>query len=147
MRTMSRCLIPLFLLLVSTPSTAQTASSSSKEAKVRQLLEVSGASRMGQQVMDAMIAQFEQIPDLPDGFLKEFKRLAKPSDLVDLIVPIYSRHVEEADIDALIAFYRSPAGQRFVKAQPHITRESMEAGQRWGESLARQVIQSMERRQ
>ncbi len=147
MRTTLRVLIPLFVLFASIPAAAQTASSGTKEKKVRTLLEVSGASRMGQQVMDAMIVQFEQIPDLPEGFLKEFKRLAKPSDLVDLIVPIYSRHVEEADIDALIAFYKSPAGQRFVKAQPDITRESMEAGQRWGESVARRVIQSIERRQ
>ena len=122
-------LIPLAALLFALPAAAQEARSEAaamdaKEKKVRTLLELSGASQQGRQVMDAMLAQFEQMPELPKGFIAEFKRIAKPADLVELIVPIYSKHLTEGDVDALIAFYKSPAGQRFVGAQPEITRES-----------------------
>lgn len=116
----------------------------SKEQKIRTLLDLVGVSKLGVQVMDAMLDQFEQLPDLPKGFITEFKKLAKPEQLVDMIVPIYSRHFEEADIDGLIEFYKSPVGQKFIKAQPQMTKESMEAGQQWGEILARQVLQKLE---
>lgn len=142
-------LIMFATLLFALPAAAQEARSeaaatAAKEKKVRTLLELSGASSQGRQVMDAMLAQFEQMPELPKGFITEFKRVAKPADLVELIVPIYSKHLTEGDVDALIAFYKSPAGQRFVAAQPEITSESMEAGRRWGEGVARQVIQTLE---
>lgn len=142
-------LITFAALLLTLPANAQESRSeavatAAKEKKVRTLLELSGASRQGRQVMDAMLAQFEQMPELPKGFITEFKRLAKPDDLVELIVPIYSKHLTEGDVDALIAFYKSPAGKRFVAAQPDITTESMEAGRRWGEGVARQVIQTLE---
>lgn len=141
--------VPFAFLLMATPAFAQEARSeaaatAAKEKKVRTLLELSGASKQGRQVMDAMLAQFEQMPDLPKGFIDEFKRIAKPSDLVELIVPVYSKHLTEVDLDALIEFYKSPVGRRFVAAQPEITRESMEAGRRWGEGVARQVIRTLE---
>lgn len=142
-------LIPLAAMLIALPAAAQEARSeaaatAAKEKKVRTLLELSGASKQGRQVMDAMLAQFEQMPELPKGFIAEFKRVAKPADLIELIVPIYSKHLTEGDVDTLIAFYKSPAGRRFVAAQPEITRESMEAGRRWGEGVARQVIRTLE---
>lgn len=150
MRALVR-LVPLLALIVALPAAAQesrqaAAATAAKEKKVRALLEVTGASKLGQQVMDAMTAQFAQIPELPEGFIQEFKRLARPADLIDLIVPIYTKHLAEEDLDALIAFYKTPTGQRFIAKQPVITQESMEAGQRWGESLARRVLDSLDRK-
>ncbi len=39
--------------------------------------------------------------------------------------PIYQRHMNKADVDAYIAFYSSPAGQRMVDVQPVIEKELM----------------------
>jgi hypothetical protein len=61
------------------------------------------------------------------------------NELIDLIVPIYDRHFSEADIDGMLAFYRSPLGQRVTQALPEITTESQEAGREWGQALGMKV--------
>jgi hypothetical protein len=50
-------------------------------------------------------------------------------EMVDAMIPIYQRHLTKADLDAIIAFYSSPAGQRLLKEQPGMMAEGMKAGQ------------------
>jgi hypothetical protein len=57
---------------------------------------------------------------------EEFQRLSLDSMIQD-IVPVYQRHFTRADVDALIAFYSSPAGRKIVREQPAMLRESMQA--------------------
>ncbi len=45
--------------------------------------------------------------------------------LIDLIVPIYQRHFTGADVDAMIAFYSTPSGQKVVRELPAVTMEFM----------------------
>jgi hypothetical protein len=125
------------------PADAAAPTPSAHERKVRELLELTGAGDMGKQTMDAMLAQFQGMPGLPPGFVEEFKAVAQPSQLVDLIVPIYMRNLSEADVDAAIVFYKSPAGMRWSKAMPTIMSESMQAGQAWGGQLGQQVMTNL----
>jgi hypothetical protein len=57
---------------------------------------------------------------------EEFQRLSLDSMIQD-IVPVYQRHFTRSDVDALIAFYSSPAGRKIVREQPAMLRESMQA--------------------
>src|SRR5687768_13462327 len=79
-----------------------------KEAKVRKLIELTGGEDLARQVMDAMMAEIGKSPDLPPGFAAKFKELAEKDDIVAMYVPIYTRHVDEADLDAAIKFFSSP---------------------------------------
>lgn len=115
----------------------------SKEAKVRELLEATGAGQMGKQAMEQMTQAFENMPGLPEGFLPKFLEMAKPEQLVEMIVPIYMKHVDTADRDALLAFFRTPAGKRWIQAQGPIMKESMEVGQKWGQELAMKVMEQL----
>ena len=45
-------------------------------------------------------------------FWAEFKRDVRPEDLVDLVVPIYARHFEQDELEGLLAFNKSPLGQK-----------------------------------
>ena len=49
--------------------------------------------------------------------------------------PIYHRHLSAADIQALVDFYKTPAGRRVLAALPVITEEGRRAGQAWGAEL------------
>lgn len=113
------------------------------EKKARRLLELTGASHMGEQVMDAMFEQFRQMPGLPDGFLDRVKELADPDELVEMVIPIYVRHLDAKTMDGAIAFFESPAGGAFAKAQPSIVEESMKAGQEWDAKLAREALEGL----
>jgi hypothetical protein len=117
---------------------------SSREQKVRRLLEITGAASMGKQVMDAMLDQFSKMPNLPEGFIAKFREVASGQDLLEQVIPIYMKHFDEECLDALIAFYQTDAGKKFVKAQPAILKESMEAGQKWGQELATKALKSLQ---
>jgi hypothetical protein len=127
------------------PAAQEPAPQSLKEKKIRKLLEVTGAAAMGKQVMDTMLDHFSKSVDLPEGFIEKFKETANPGSLVELIVPIYVKHLDEETLDGTIAFFESPAGRKFVKAQPLIMKESMEAGQKWGAEAAQKTLKALEK--
>ena len=114
-----------------------------KEKKVRELLALTGAGKLGKQVMDGMMDQFKGMPGMSPEFVKKFKAMAKPEALVDMIVPIYMKHLDEKTLDAAIAFYKTPEGRALIKAQPKIVQESTAAGTVWGRELAAKVMRGL----
>ncbi len=132
------------LLLGAAPA-KKRAAPMSKEQKIRSLLNRTGAASMGQQMLDTMMAQVEQQPDTPPGFVDKFKMLAAHDDLVERIIPVYDKHLDEADIDGILAFYDSKAGRDLAKAQPLILQESMVEGQKWAEELANKALAELKK--
>lgn len=119
-------------------------------AAARRLLIASGATRLVLTSMESMIAsQREANPQIPAAFWDAFLAHAKQDTtrLMDMLVPIYAAHLTQADLEELIKFYQSPAGQRFIAAQPSIVQESQQAGQSWGEMIARMVGDSLQKSQ
>jgi hypothetical protein len=119
-------------------------------AAARRLLTVSGATKLVISSMEAMIAaQRDANPQIPAAFWDAFMAHARRDStrLIDMLVPIYASHLTQADLEELIKFYQSPAGQRFIAAQPAIVQESQQAGQSWGEMIARIVGDSLQQSQ
>jgi uncharacterized protein len=144
-----RIAIALAAVAVSLSAQAQTAAApaTTTHEKVRHLLQLTGAGELGTQMIDQMIVSFKQtMPDVPDEFWTGFRAKVKPSDMVDMLVPVYEKHLTEADLDALIAFYSSPVGRRFVEKQPLILADSMKIGQAWGERLAGEVVDELQKK-
>ena len=52
--------------------------------------------------------------------------------LVDLMTPIYQKHIPLQDLDAINRFYQTPEGKHIAEAQPKIAIESMQVSQQWG---------------
>ncbi|HRC85355.1 MAG TPA: DUF2059 domain-containing protein [Thermoanaerobaculia bacterium] len=113
-----------------------------KEAKIRQLLAATGAGQLGVQVMNQMLPSLKKlVPEAPDSFWTDFFKEARPEALVELVVPIYDKYFNEADLDALIAFYTSPVGRKAIQVLPSVMAESMQAGQQWGQEIAKRVVE------
>jgi len=115
----------------------------SSEQLTRKLLEVTGAANLGKQVADGMMESFRKMSSLPPGFIDRFKQNLQPDSLVELIVPIYMKHLDRETIIAAIRFYQSAPVQRIVKTLPAVTAESMEAGKAWGAELARKTLKDL----
>lgn len=110
------------------------------EDVARELLEVTGSSEMGKQMMTQMVTAMKpSMPQVPQEFWDKFLEEANASDLVELVIPIYVKHLSVEDMKAAIAFYQSPAGKNFVAKQPVITQESFEVGQQWGLKLGTKI--------
>ncbi|HYO67401.1 MAG TPA: DUF2059 domain-containing protein [Archangium sp.] len=114
-----------------------------KQRKVRRLMELTGAEDMGRQMMDMMTGHFSQSANIPPGFMEKFREVAQQESIVDLLVPVYMKHFSEEDLDAAITFHESPAGRRFLAAQPLVLQEAKEVGEQWGVRLAEKTLRAL----
>jgi hypothetical protein len=127
------------------PVVAVPALDPSYEADIRKLLEVTGSAALAQQAMDQMMVHLKTlVPNAPEEFWTEFRASANPSELVDMMVPIYAKYFTHEDILALLAFYDTPAGKKLIASQPAILHESMAAGAAWGQRVASDVMMRLE---
>ena len=113
------------------------------EDAARELMEVTGGGEIGIQVMRHMLDTLGADNDIPPEFIEAFKQLAKPEDLVALVIPIYAKHLDEKTMRAAVAFYTSPEGRKLIEAMPAITAESQAAGEQWGANLAEEVMKAL----
>jgi len=134
------------LLLACSAIAQQTAASEipTKE-QVREFLEIMQTKQMMQQMVDGMKAAQRKGAEeafkrfIPDPKTEQLQRVYGIMDdtfqdfpideMMDAMVPIYQRHLTKADLDAVIAFYKSPTGQKLMKERPAMMAEGMQAGQ------------------
>jgi len=126
------------VLVLAAPRIAH-ADDAHKEKLARQLMAETGAADLGKQVMQSMLAQFRKNPQISKEFIDKFTELAKPEQIVELVVPIYVRTYDEETLQAAVDFYGSPAGKKLVAGLPLITQQSMAVGQQWGMQIAQQT--------
>src|SRR6266446_3138508 len=106
---------------------ASSAIDPQKEARIRELIEVTGAKNLGQQLIEAGMEQFrssvqDSQPNNPrakqfaDAFVARFQKHFDPDSLTEHVIPIYDKYLTTEDLKGLLDYYRSPLGQRKLKA-------------------------------
>lgn len=118
-----------------------------KKESVDMLMEATGAGDLSAQMIAQMLPAIQNmVPDAPPAFWDTFKQELDANELMSMIVPVYQKHLSEEDIQAILAFYRTPAGKKLISVQPAIMQESMMVGQQWGQEVfmrAKQKFDSM----
>ncbi len=135
------------LVLANGSGVAQTSAGSDAPSKedVMRFLELMHVKASMVQMMDGMKSGMkagaeaglkEQLPSATPDQLAKADMIADTvfkdfpiDEMFDAMIPIYQKHLTKADLDAVIAFYSSPAGQRLLKEQPAMMAEGMQAGQ------------------
>ena len=113
----------------------------SKES-VRALMNKTGAGDVGKQMLKQMIPALKQmIPDAPEKFWTDVMAETNANEMIELVIPVYQKHLNAQDIKQLNAFYDSPVGKKLVSAQPAIMQETMMLGQKWGQQTAGNVLE------
>ncbi|WP_082076994.1 DUF2059 domain-containing protein [Bradyrhizobium sp. LTSPM299] len=74
-------------------------------------------------------------PVLLEGFQ------ARYDELSEAVAIIYANNFTPDDLQGLIAFYKSPVGQKFLQKTPVVTQQSLLAGQKFGQSVAADMRQ------
>ena len=114
------------------------------DRKVRELLNLIGAESLMQDSTEQMADAFREIPGLPEGFLDKFLEMVDYQELLDLTIPIYVENLDEATIDATIAFAKTEHAKKLYAAQPAIVQESTAIGMQWGQELAARVLAELD---
>jgi len=61
------------------------------------------------------------------------------TELSDMLLPIYKRHLSHNDIKELLDFYRSPIGKKLAEKTPLMDSESMTIGVEWGRLIGEKI--------
>jgi len=128
------------LLLVCGPTLAQ--SNDPHKALAHELLEVIRVNqqidRMTQQVAD-QTSQFMQQSrpgmkeDEAKAFGKSYAEAIKMNigDLVDEIAKLYVRQYSDDELKQIVAFYKSPVGQKYLDNAPSLSAQAASLAQAW----------------
>jgi len=140
--------------LLSAPLRAQTPDAE-RLAAAKEMMEVAGVAKQFDEVMHVFMQQPAQgfisvAPEKADEIRDVFNQLAvkfvdRKGELIDQISALYAEKLTREDLAAIIVFYRSPVGAKFIALQPEITRQSMMLGQRWGARLGQDIEQEARR--
>jgi hypothetical protein len=143
---MKKTILAIFLALSTTLSFSQD--NSSYKSSLKKMIQVSGSEVAYKGIVNQMVSMFkQQQSNAPAEFWDEFAaEMNKDAvgQLVDMLTPIYQKHLTEADLQSVISFYETPAGKKFAEKTPLITQESMLAGQEWGKQIGARVIEKLQ---
>jgi len=126
-------------------------------AKAMEFIAVSGSKDLMLQQMDLMVdALMEELRksksdvpgpvwDLMRTTIKEEFR-ADSDDLLLASAKIYSNHFSDAELDQLIAFYKSDVGIKLLRERPQIVRESAVVGEAWAARMQPVVMDKIIRK-
>lgn len=78
-----------------------------------------------------------------DKLLEDMFNQMPMDEMLQAMVPAYAKHFTKGDIDALIAFYSGPTGQKVLREMPAIVADSMQAAM----PIMRKAIEKMHARE
>ena len=115
-------------------------------AKARRLILATGISRSFQIIVPEFMDQIgntltQARPDLVHDMIitleelrPEFER--QSDEMIDLSAKIYATLLSEKDLDAILAFYDSEAGKKYVAAQSLYINQLIPGSQAWQQKIA-----------
>ncbi|ABC81560.1 DUF2059 domain-containing protein [Anaeromyxobacter dehalogenans] len=132
---------------------AVQALSPEERAEVRELLALTHALDIGEMFSKVIVDQMSETlksarPDLParafDLVADEVNatiaaELRSEGGFADSLVALYRRHFTREEIQALVAFYKTPLGRKLSDKLPTLGQEGMAVGAKWGERLGPKV--------
>ena len=136
----------LFLFVVAITGSAYSQVDSTTH-HARELLEVTGSGNLGLKMMQNIFNSFKnQFPRVPGEFWDELSKEITGKELIEQVIPIYSKYYTDEELVKLIEFYKSPLGQKVVQKLPLISQDSYYVGQEWGKRVGEKVIARLQER-
>lgn len=121
-----------------------------KKADIEHFLEITGALSASQQMASLASAQLAQTirklrPDIPEEIISVLPEevdavfAANLDSFKETMIPLYHKHFTSAEIREMTRFYKTDLGKKMIQVMPSLISDSMELGQRWGQSLGPQI--------
>ena len=112
------------------------------DAQAHQMLELTGATKIkGQLTNGYMNYIHSSMPFLPKDVADDLEQSFGKLDLDTSIIAVYKQHISADDADAIIAFYKTPAGKDMMNAMPAILQQQQQVAVQQGRKTAQDVIE------
>ena len=69
----------------------------------------------------------QTIDRVPEEKKEKFEKLFNVDEIIERLIPIYSKYYSELDLINMIQFYESPTGQKILESTPEIMKETVSA--------------------
>jgi hypothetical protein len=69
--------------------------------------------------------------------------LPRLAEVTDEMARSYANAFTEPELQAILTFYRSPAGKKLIDQQPKVAEDSMRFAQDWANKLSDDVVKKM----
>lgn len=120
----------------------------SYKVSLKEMMDASGSAESYKVAIVQTIKMLKsQKTTVPESFWQDFEATfikSAQEDLFDLLLPIYQKHITEAELKDITKFYHTPTGKKFAEKTPFILQDSMAAGQQWGMKLGEQLAKKMQ---
>lgn len=130
-------------------SPAEPAIAPSHLALAREVMLNSGISRSFDSIIPAFSEQIKRNsvtrPELTKD-LEEVLNSLEPETtmqkqrMIDIAAKIYAKRLNEAELKEIVAFFRSPAGKRYVETQPQVLDDLVGAMQDWTQEVSEYMM-------
>jgi hypothetical protein len=101
---------------------------------------------VSERIPEATPEQKQQIKEMLDDVMAKALGPQAIKEMMDATIPVYQKHMKKADLEAMVGFYSSPAGQRILREQPAMVQESMQVASGIQQKMARTMYQRIDQR-
>jgi len=123
-------------------------------ALAKQIVEIKGArqgmfeplvrgviEKVKQQFLQTNFTLAPDINAIAANLQKEYAPRAGQLETVS--AQIYASHFTEAELKQIVAFYKSPVGQKVIQEEPRALDETMASAGQWGDTLSDEIVVRM----
>lgn len=115
------------MVVVAPPAGADGAKAS--ESEVKRLIELTGVVDREMASIEPLMGEWKRLmPQIPERVWAEvraeLRKVFTRETIIEMYVPIYTRHFDAAEVRKLIAFYSSPVGRKLVAETPEMQTEA-----------------------
>jgi hypothetical protein len=132
---MKKLITAISILLISTSSGFCQVGGDYKST-LKKMLDAAGTEETFKTAIKQMMGMLkQQNANVPDSVWSDFEKefsMTSMDELVDMLAPVYQKHMTESDLSKIIEFYQTPVGKKYAEKTPLIMAESMQVGQQWG---------------
>jgi uncharacterized protein len=147
LKSMKKILAIAFVLLVTTVNVVSAQANDEYKRTLKKMLDAAGSEATFDSAIKQMLGMFKgQYQSVPENVWAELEtEMVKISvnDLVEMLAPVYEKHLSIADLNKIIEFYQTPVGKKYAEKTPFITQESMQVGQEWGMKVGQKFQEKM----
>ena len=119
-------------------------------AAAKELLELKGSTRMFDPLVPGIIETVKNnYLQTNTALVKDLNEVAaqlrtefapKRADVLNQVAVLYAQRFSEQELKDVVAFYKTPAGKKFVVEEPVVIEQSLGAAQAWSQKLSEEVL-------